>query len=125
MNGSSVHVLVVDDEAMIRRNLCAFLEDEGFTVFPAASSEAALQLLENHHTDVGVIDIRLSGMDGNTFVLRAHALYPYMKFLIHTGSSDYQVPAELAAIGVQPEDVFMKPVADMRKIAQAIRRLVI
>src|SRR5947208_2629270 len=118
--GLAIYVLVIDDEAMIRRNLCAFLEDEGYVVFAAESSEAALRLLESQYIDIGIIDIRLSGMDGNTFVMRAHPLYPRMKFLIHTGSSNYQLPAELAAIGIQPEDIFMKPVSDMTTLAQAI-----
>jgi two-component system OmpR family response regulator len=118
----AINVLVVDDEAMIRRNLCAYLEDEGFIMFSAVSSEEALQLLEKQNIHIAIVDIRLPNMDGNTFVLHAYSRYPHMKFLIHTGSSNYQLPAELAAIGIQVEDVFMKPVADMANIAQAVRR---
>ncbi len=120
--GSSARVLVVDDEALIRHNLCAFLEDEGFTLFSAESSEAAFALLERQTIDISIIDVRLSGMDGNSFVVQAHKLYPNMRFLIHTGSSDYQLPEELVAIGMRPDDVFMKPVVDMAQVAQTIRR---
>jgi two-component system, OmpR family, response regulator len=115
-------VLVLDDESVIRLNLCAYLEDEGFTVFSAASSEAALELLKEASVDISVVDIRLPGMDGNSFVMQAKRLYPHMKFLIHTGSSNYQVPSELAVLGMDNDDVFMKPIADMAEVAQAIRR---
>jgi two-component system, OmpR family, response regulator len=115
-------VLVLDDEAIIRLNLCAFLEDEGFTIFSASSGEAALQLLEEQTVDVAIVDIRLPNMDGNTFVLHAHAHDPQMKFLIHTGSSSYQLPAELVTLGLQAEDVFMKPIVNMNEIVVAIQK---
>jgi two-component system, OmpR family, response regulator len=122
MNSTASLILIVDDEAMIRLNLCAFLEDEGFSIFSAESSEVALQLLERQQIHLSIVDIRLPGMDGNQFILRAHSLYPRMKYLIHTGSSSYQLPVELLALGMLMDDVFMKPIADMLLLVQAIRK---
>ena len=117
-----IRVLVVDDEENVRANMRAFLEDEGFVVLSAASSEEALQVLGRESVELGIIDIRLPGMDGSAFILRACADYPRMHFLIHTGSPSYRLPNELAELGLAPEDVFLKPVMDMSTIVRAIHQ---
>ena len=122
MAGAAPRVLVVDDDRVVRHNLCAFLEDEGLVVLSAESGEAALRLLEREAVDIGVIDIRLPGLDGEAVILQAHARAPAMRFLIHTGSRNYQPSPEILAAGVGPRDVFLKPLLDMSDIARAIRR---
>ena len=124
MASAAIRVLVLDDDGVVRHNLCAFLEDEGFVVLSAESGEAALRLLEREAVDIGVIDIRLPGLDGEAVILRAHARAPGMQFLIHTGSRNYHPSEEISAAGLRPGDVFLKPLRDMSEIAQAIRRKV-
>jgi len=123
MSGENARVLVVDDEAAVRNNLVAFLEDEGFEVREAESGEAALQLLEQEDFAVGIIDLRLPGMDGDALIIATSSRKPSMKFLVHTGSSTYALPPALIDIGMTPEDVFRKPINDMGLLADAIRRL--
>ncbi len=120
--GDPVRVLIVDDEELLRRNLSAFLEDEGFLPLTAASGEEAMQLLVREPADVGIIDIGLPGMNGNTFIERARSAFPAMHFLIHTGSPSYELSGELVNIGLNQEDIFRKPVKDMESIAGAIRQ---
>jgi CheY-like chemotaxis protein len=76
MNVSNIKVLVVDDESVVCSNVAAFLEDEGFTVFSAASGEEALDLILKQKMDVAIIDIRLPGMDGNMLIVKAHEIQP-------------------------------------------------
>lgn len=118
-----VRVLVVDDEAIIRDNLVSFLEDEHFTVFVASSAEQALGLLEQEPVDVGIVDVRLPCMDGNSFILEASRLNPDLKYLIHTGSLEYVLPPELRSLGLSERDVLRKPVADMNILIHAVERL--
>ena len=115
-----MHVLVVDDEIMIRVNLMAYLEDEGFDVQCAESGEDALELLRSQRFDVGIIDMRLPGMDGNAFILRAHALDAHMRFIIHKGSTEYSLPNELIELGLNSRDVLLKPFADMNILVEAV-----
>lgn len=116
-------VLIIDDDDIIRVNLVAFFEDENFIVRSAISAETGLQLISAELFDVGVIDIRLPGMDGNRFILKAHEIHPEMKFIVHTGSADYILPESLAAIGLLPQHVFSKPLKDMRLLIQAVKGL--
>ncbi len=57
-------ILVVDDEADIRKSLRGVLEDEGYKVFAAESGEACLDALKTRSFDVVLLDIWLPGIDG-------------------------------------------------------------
>ena len=64
MSGSG-QILLVDDEANIRRMLGALLRNEGFTVTEAASGNAALLLLDQTDPDVVLLDLMMPpGPDG-------------------------------------------------------------
>ncbi len=117
-----VSVMIVDDEPLIRVNLAAYLEDESYEVRVACSAEQALDFLRHHPVDVAIVDLRLPGLDGNSFVLEAARICPAMRFLIHTGSMEYQVPFELMPLGVSARDVLLKPVRDMQLFVDEIQR---
>ena len=123
MTTTPTRVLVVDDEPVIRRNLIAFLEDEGFQAICVDTGKAALDYLAEKTAEVGLVDVRLPDMDVNSVILKAHRLHPRMKFLIYTGSPAYDLPGELRQIGITEEDVLHKPLTDMERIVEAIRRL--
>ena len=57
-------VLVVDDEAAIRRFLRASLEERGFRVLEALSGRAALALAADKKPDIILLDLGLPDMDG-------------------------------------------------------------
>ena len=64
MNGSE-QVLLVDDEANIRRMLGALLRSEGFTVAEAPNGNAALLLMDQTDPDVVLLDLMMPpGPDG-------------------------------------------------------------
>lgn len=123
MDISNIKVFVVDDESVVCSNVAAFLEDEGFTVFSAGSGEEALDLLLKQKIDVAIIDMRLPGIDGDTLILKAHEIQPVLKFLIHTGSTNFSVSRSLEEIGVKKEQVFRKPLLDMSVLTKGILKL--
>ena len=123
MNISEPRVLVLDDEEVIRISLEAFLEDEGFEVFSADSGESGLKLLNSEKMDAGIIDIRLPGMDGAEFILKAVKIQPEMKFLIYTGSTDFTLPKSLQILGITEKYLFRKPLSDMSVLAEAVSEL--
>ena len=58
------HILVVDDDALMRRSLAFNLEQAGFRASPAANAEDALALARQTPPDLVLLDIGLPGMDG-------------------------------------------------------------
>lgn len=57
-------VLLVDDEAGIRKILRLFLELEGFTVFEAVTANQAIQLIKKEKPHLVILDIILCGQTG-------------------------------------------------------------
>ncbi len=112
--------IVLDDEQSIRQSIASFLEDEGYTVLRAESSEAAIALVKSHPVEAAVVDIRLPGKDGNFFMLEAIKIRPEIKFVVHTGSADYSPPEAIRALGVTHEKVLIKPVRDLNMILEAL-----
>ena len=120
---SKIRILVVDDEEIVRITLEAYLEDEGYTVISATSGEEALERLAGQHADIGIIDMRLPGIDGNTLISKLNILQPQMKFIIHTGSMGYSLPDSLIGMGISSELVFKKPIKSMEKFIEMIKKL--
>ena len=58
------HILLVDDDALMRRSLSFNLEQNGFRVNTAANAEDALALARRDAPDLVLLDIGLPGMDG-------------------------------------------------------------
>ncbi len=58
------HILLVDDDALLRRSLAFNLEQAGFQISTAANAEDALALARQDLPDLVLLDIGLPGMDG-------------------------------------------------------------
>ncbi|HPJ96947.1 MAG TPA: response regulator [Syntrophales bacterium] len=116
-------ILVVDDEESIRRNLWAYLGDEGFEVLTVATGEEGLEILTKRAPDLAIVDIRLPGMDGNTFMIEAHQLVPCMKFLVFTGSTEYRLTDGMHALGLTEKHILKKPLDDLSFIVERIDML--
>ena len=57
-------ILVVDDEANLRRVLSAQLARDGYEVHTAEDGEVALAFLKEHHIDLVITDLRMPKVDG-------------------------------------------------------------
>lgn len=60
----TAHVLLVDDDTLLRRSLAFSLERAGYRVSTAANAEDALALASRDRPDLFLLDIGLPGMDG-------------------------------------------------------------
>jgi DNA-binding response OmpR family regulator len=66
------HILVVDDDALLRRSLSLQLEQAGYRASTAASAEDALALTRRDRPDLILLDIGLPGMDGLEAIRQLH-----------------------------------------------------
>ncbi len=64
MNGTSIRVLVVDDEADFRNLMTFWLESKGYQVITAADGKAAIDLVKQKKADIVFMDLRMPVMDG-------------------------------------------------------------
>ena len=68
----SQHILIVDDDQLLRRSLSLQLERAGYRTSTAASAEDALALLQRQRPDLILLDVGLPGMDGLEALRRIH-----------------------------------------------------
>ena len=86
-------ILLVEDEAELRRVACGFLESKGYKVLVAGDSPEALGICKQHTGRINalVTDLVLPGMDGVEMARAAKTLHPEMRTLYMTGYMDRNV----------------------------------
>ncbi len=81
-----IRVMLVDDHAVVRSGLAAFLlaHDELELVAEAADGEAAVRLCERWQPDVILMDMMMPRMDGAAATRAIRERYPHIQVLILT-----------------------------------------
>jgi UDP-3-O-[3-hydroxymyristoyl] N-acetylglucosamine deacetylase len=121
-NGSSEQlVLVVDDEASIRRSLEGVLKDEGFSVLLAEDGESAIRILMNTRPALVLLDIWMPGMDGLETLRKIKELHPELPVVMISGHAT--ISTAVAATRLGASDFIEKPL-DLSGTIQVIRRVV-
>ena len=87
-------VLVVEDDAPIRRLVAEILVDSGYGVEVAANAEEALGMCEKRVAREETIDLLLSdvimpGMGGRELATRLRHLYPHLPVLFMSGYDEH------------------------------------
>jgi CheY-like chemotaxis protein len=80
-------ILVVDDDAAIRRFVRSILEQAGHTVLEADLPENALAVLRTHvpPPDLLLTDILMPGLNGIALAAQAHKIVPGLHVLFMSG----------------------------------------
>jgi len=99
-------VLIVDDESMLLEMFRGWLQDANYRVFTAGDGSAALSILDRHHVDVIVSDIRMPVMDGilllknlTTYSIMSRSTRP-PKMIFVSGFTDLE-PREAYDLGCE------------------------
>lgn len=96
-----IRVLVVDDHAMVRRGLAAFLRTKPDLqlVAEAASGAEALTLCERLQPDVVLMDLMLPGMTGTEATRIIRGRWPSVRVIALTSFGDKELVREALAAG--------------------------
>jgi PAS domain S-box-containing protein len=83
-------ILVVEDEANLRRLTRQFLENQGYTVLEAADGAAAVQICVAHQGLIALLltDVIMPGMNGRELAQRVSEIRPNMKVLYMSGYTE-------------------------------------
>ncbi|HIE47953.1 TPA: response regulator transcription factor [Candidatus Bipolaricaulota bacterium] len=101
------HLLIVDDEAALRRTLSGLFRRMGYWTTEAACGEEALEHITQGTFDVVLLDLRMPGMDGTEVLEAAHPLAPATVFIILTAYGT--LDSAIAAIRYGAFDYLLKP----------------
>ena len=109
-------VLVVDDDAPVRRMLERSLAAEGFEVEAAADGGAALVAAERSAPDLVVLDVAMPGLDGLAVCRRLRAKGLPGAILMLTARD--AVPDRVAGLEAGADDYLVKPFAMEELVAR-------
>jgi CheY-like chemotaxis protein len=113
-------VLVVDDDAFVRKIVQLGLEREGFDVWLAMDGWEAIDQYRTHRNDIGVVllDIRMPGMDGPQTLAALRELNPEIVACFMSGNAGAYEFEELHQQGAA--HVIAKPFK-LEKLARVLR----
>ena len=119
MPGSG-HVLIVDDELVVRSLLSEMLSEDGFTVATAEDGQRGLEYMSAGNVDLVISDVHMPMMDGSALVSELRKLDPDLPVIVLNSIPDRDVPGP-----VQQDRAVAcvnKPF-DLHEIRQTISRL--
>ncbi len=111
------NILIVDDEANIRRGLRAILVKEGHQVREAGSAEEALPILQSFACEAAIVDIRMPGMTGEELLHEIRARWPAVSVILLTGHGTLETA--MTAVKEGAFDYLLKP-AQPGEIRQSV-----
>src|SRR3954463_13790524 len=113
-------VLLVDDDAPIRRMLERTLDAEGYAVAAVADGGAALAHVERSLPDVIVLDVAMPGMDGLAVTRRLRAKGLAVPILLLTARD--AIEERVAGLDAGADDYLVKPF-DVAELTARVRAL--
>lgn len=111
VSGWSPRILIVDDEALLRRTMLAWFEERGFLVDSAADGVEAVEKCSHNQYDIVALDLEMPQMDGLEAMSRIKAMKPDLPVVIVTGFID-RFPG---AVLDNAARIFLKPIS-MREL---------
>lgn len=121
MTEAAGKILVVDDEAQIRRFLRIALEAHGFAVVEAARGQDAVARTATETPDVVILDLGLPDQDGKAVIarIREWSSVPILVLSVRQAEAE-----KVAALDAGADDYVVKPfgIAELLARLRALRR---
>jgi len=112
-------ILIVDDEASIRKSLEGVLSDEGYSCALADDGADALSRLQSLRPSLVLLDIWMPGMDGIETLRRMKAAQPETPVIMMSGHATISTAIKATKVGAS--DFIEKPL-ELDLVLNAIRR---
>ena len=109
MENKKKHILIVDDEADIRRLIAGILEDEGYESREAADSTAVFEAIRKRQPNLIILDVWLQGSeyDGLQILELVRKENPDQQVIMISGHATFDMAVSATKIGAY--DFLTKP----------------
>jgi serine phosphatase RsbU (regulator of sigma subunit) len=114
------HILLIDDEAIVRESVAGYLEDSGYSVSEAGSGEEGLTLFDLQLPDLVLCDIKMPGMDGFELLEAIKQRSADTPVIMISGAGVMSDVVEALRRGAS--DYLVKPILDLAMLEHAVRR---
>ena len=115
------HILVADDEEIVRESLQGWLAKDGYTVETAEDGPSALAKLKTGRRAILLVDLKMPGMDGLEVLAEAKKIQPELSVVIMTAYAT--VDTAVTAMKDGAYDYIVKPF-DPEELSQMIHKIV-
>lgn len=102
-----LNILLVDDEQRVLDEIEEFLKDHKYIVRTAGHAQEAFSILEKHHVDIMILDIKLPDISGLDILEKVKHAYPDIEVIMISGHGDMSTVIEAMRKGAT--DYFPKP----------------
>jgi two-component system cell cycle sensor histidine kinase/response regulator CckA len=121
--GSKGTLLLVEDEASVRRFVRTVLQNNGFKVFEAADGIEAMGLLETGPEPIPLLvtDLVMPRMGGDKLAERFLAMNPLGKVLMISGYTDRAIATQ---IGIDGRSEYLQKPFDSEQLLAKVNQLV-
>jgi len=117
----NAHILIADDEPLIRDSLRIRFSAEGFDVSIAGSGAEALERFGRDRPDFVILDLKLGDVDGLDVLRRIKSEAPHTKVVVITAFGS--VERGVAALEIGAHDFIKKPF-ELDEIVVAVRNAI-
>lgn len=100
-------ILVVDDDLHILEVMEARLTSVEYRVLTATGAQAAMEIIESHHVDLMITDVKMPGKSGMDLLKEARALRPALPVIFLTAYGT--IPDAVSAVKAGAVDYLTKP----------------
>jgi DNA-binding NtrC family response regulator len=114
-------VLIIDDDADVRRMLSSILEDAGYSVEAVDNGRQAIKTCEKLPFDVALVDINLPDVKGTELLHELKRIQPRMVKIIVTGEPS--VENAVKALYEKADGFITKPF-DPQEFLDTVRKLI-
>mgnify|MGYP001145888914 CR=1 FL=1 len=111
-------ILIIDDEAAIRKTLGEILGFEGYKITDASDGEEGLKLFREKEFDVVLCDVKMPKMDGIEFLEKAKEINPEVPVVVISGHGNIDTAVEAVKKGAF--DYISKP-PDLNRMLITLR----
>lgn len=116
MKNEEIRILIVEDEASIRKFININLSINGFAVIEAESGERALDMIDEYNPSIVVLDIMLPGIDGFEVCQRIRETRPDIIIIMLTARG--QDMDKIMGLGLGADDYMVKPFNPLELVAR-------
>ncbi|MBF0288939.1 MAG: PAS domain S-box protein [SAR324 cluster bacterium] len=117
---SSITILIIEDEMMIRTTTAAYLEDNGFSILEAANGREGLEKFRRHKPDFVLVDLRMPELDGFDVLKAVTKESPETPIVVVSGTGTIDDVIEAIRLGAW--DFITKPIHDMSIVEHTITK---
>ena len=120
-NHGEARILIIDDDELIRESLAIYLNEFGHTVLLAEDGGSGLEIIEDKHPDIVMLDLGLPGMSGLEVLESIRKKYPTFPVIMISGTESVKDVSN--AIRLDVWAFITKPIEDFSILNYTVSRV--